>query len=133
MGLVGPSPLRLIGRFALWAIRSRCERRQRSGMGSPGPAALPPAKHRNLGLPWGIRKPYGEVGWFVATSIYNIVKHFEYWGVYYPDPEEIVIVHNQPLEQLEHTVKHEILHHLIQNTDHDEKTFVRCLPQNPDH
>ena len=81
----------------------------------------------------GISKPYDEIRWHVADAIWNIIDGFSAWGMYYLVPAEIIIVRNQTLEQLEHTVKHETLHHLVQNTDHDEETFVRCLPQTPNH
>ena len=79
-----------------------------------------------------IRKPFEGMSWWVATGLYNVAEKFSAWGVYYPVPPEIVVVQNQKLPQLEHTVKHEILHHLIQNTDHQEETFVRCLPTLPE-
>ncbi len=81
----------------------------------------------------GIRKAFDALRWFVADGIYNAAEWFTAWGIYYPDPPEIVVVRNQNVVRLEDTVKHEILHHLIQNSDHDEETFVRCLSGPPEH
>jgi len=80
-----------------------------------------------------ISKPMGGIGWFVADAIYDATENGYSWGLYYFNPPEIIIIRNQTLEQLEDTVKHEILHHLIRNDVHEEKTFVRCLPQTPNH
>ena len=80
-----------------------------------------------------IAKPYEDIRWFVADIIFDIETQRTAWGIYYALPSEIILTRNQTLERIERTVKHEILHHLIQNTDHEEKTFVRCLAEPPDH
>ena len=81
----------------------------------------------------GIRKPFDGVEWYVADLIFNAVNRFTAWGIYYASPPEIVLVRDQTLPQLEDTVKHETLHHLVENTDHEEEAFVRCLAEPPEH
>ena len=76
----------------------------------------------------GIQKPFDDIQWFVADAIYNIVRLAEAWGIYYFSPPEIVVVRNMTLEQIEQTVKHEALHHLLALRGHDNDTFARCLP-----
>lgn len=75
----------------------------------------------------GLTKPFDEIGWYVADIIYNI-SGWEAWGIWYADPPEIVVVRAQTVEFLEDTVKHEALHHLVNESDHTESEFAHCIP-----
>ena len=75
----------------------------------------------------GKQGDFDTIKWYQAAQVVNPLEELSYWGVYFREPPEIVILRNITPERLENTVKHEMLHHLLFG-DHDEIVFNECLP-----
>ena len=76
----------------------------------------------------GTRSDFDDIIWYQANQIVNPAREEAYWGVYFHNPPEIVVLRNVSPERMENTIKHEILHRLIEGQGHDEKLFNTCLP-----
>jgi hypothetical protein len=81
----------------------------------------------------GISRSFEEVHWYKASVLINVRTGNAFWGLYFSEYAEIVLEDGQSPDRLENTVKHEILHHLINDTNHTEAVFTRCLPMGLGH
>lgn len=81
----------------------------------------------------GITRSFDGVDWYVADVILDLRAQQTNFGLYYYRPPEIILLRGQTPEQIENTVKHEVLHHLINDFEvtHDEEQFTRCLSGSP--
>ena len=75
----------------------------------------------------GVHGDFDVIKWYQASQVINPLEGMAYWGVYFKDPPEIVLLRGMALERFENTVKHEMLHHLMFG-NHNENLFNRCLP-----
>jgi len=95
----------------------------------------PPSKYRTW---WNeirdcssLSGDYDVLRWYTAHNITDLSRLDNFiWGVYYEVPPEIVLMERQSPPQLEDTVKHELLHHLLAwngfSTSHSHPSFASC-------
>ena len=76
-----------------------------------------------------VQKPFDDLKWFLSDSVFNLMRGTQAWGIYYFNPPEIVLTRGQTAAQLERTVKHEVLHHLMRLIQHDNAIFNRCFSE----